>query len=318
MKDFPPVLIIAFLRPEKTKELVVQLISMGVKNIFLSIDKGRTSDELRVQQLMLDDITSLRSKSSTKIEINQLRVNSGLAVAVISALDWFFSLVDFGVVLEDDLIPTPQFFEYCNDNRFVLQENSNCWLLSGNQFAQLPESVTHPILSNYPLIWGWATASEKWHLMKKEILYGESVLPLKRMNLAKFGFFQTGLSRARNGNIDSWAVPLSARMYMTGSTCLLPPYNLVSNQGDDSVSTHSSDSDWMINHPVAQGENILGAYRPSGADFSGDAEIERRIYRIRCLNVLSPIASKLFDRRKFHSNRAALSDRLSSLLYGGS
>lgn len=318
MREFPPVLITAFLRPEKTKELVAQLISMGAQSIFLSVDKGRTSKEVQAQQLMLNEITSLQLDSNTKIQINQLKVNSGLAVAVISALDWFFSSVEFGVILEDDLIPTPQFFEYCNANRFVLEENSNCWLLSGNQFTELSDSVNHPILSHYPLIWGWATTSDKWRVMKNEVLNGTSVLTPKRINLVKFGFFHTGMLRARKGKIDSWAVPLSARMYMTGSTCLLPPFNLVSNQGDDSISTHSSNSDWMINHPVTHGDNFYLSYKPSGADFSADAEIEEKIYKIHTLNFLSPIASKLFDRSRFNIDRNSLSDRLSSLQEGGS
>jgi hypothetical protein len=316
VKSLPPVLVTAFLRPEKTIKLVKDLANMGIDRIYISVDGGRSPEEIQTQKLMTNQIEHISKELKLNIEIRHLNANAGLAVAVISALDWFFKNVDFGVILEDDLVPTKEFFEFCLSNKYLIETSSDCWLISGNQFSSLNNYSSSPILSKYPLIWGWATSAEKWATMRFEILNGSSVISSRKFDLIRLGFFRTGLFRARKGQIDSWAVPLSARMFMTGSTCLLPPINLVSNIGNDQASTHSSSSDWAINFPTYSGAHFNYRYGKSNFDFSADSTIEKKIYKIRFRNMFSHVYSYFFDKFRFKRDLPPLSDRLEAFAEG--
>jgi hypothetical protein len=310
MSNLPPVLITAFLRKEKTLALMRYLIELGVQSIYISLDKGRNDSELGIQQELVQAIALIRRKPDTKIFLNRSTDSKGLAVSIILGLDWFFSHESFGIVLEDDVWPSPEFFTYCLENEQFLVSDECLWIISGNRFGVNTNHVNHPVLSRYPLIWGWATSSDKWKSIRSEILYRRSFDIRTILNPMKFGFFLTGLIRSRFGLIDSWAVPLSARMYFRRATCLIPPVNLVTNLGDDKQATHSLSTDPIINNPIEDSSGCRLLYQRSESDFSADLTIEKDVYNIRLLNLFSPLRILFLSWRFLRKKPQRLSDKL--------
>lgn len=295
MKNYPPVLILAFLRREKTLELLSSIIDMGVSRVYISCDLGRNPQELALQAELLQAVKLIGTNSNIDISVRQPLTNCGLALSVIQGVDWFFENEDFGVVLEDDLCVNEDFFKFCDSNLQALNSTNDHWLISGNQPSNPPEYVKTAFLSRYPLIWGWATTSRKWKIIRQEILFGRSFRLSQLLHPNKFGYFLSGLIRSRRGYVDSWAIPLASRMYMLKASAILPPVNLVTNRGIDSSSTHSRETDSYINIPLVNLPAAECDYNKSSADFSVDRNIEKYIYRIQPYAFLSPLYSVLLD-----------------------
>ena len=309
MDNYLPVLITAFVRDIKTLELFEKLALLGTTRIYLSVDKGRNSREHDLQKSLINQIEILGAKYKIDLKIRVEPRNQGLAVAVINALDWFFEQEGFGVILEDDLLPSEQFFDFCLKNREVIEFDDSCLLISGNSFGSNTE-ILEPSFVSYPLIWGWATTKQKWQQIKSEITLRNSFSWKVFSHPGKLGYFLTGLLRSRKGRIDSWAVPLASRMYLGNFKCLIPPSNLVANNGDDENSTHSNSSDWTLNHPV-QYLREAKYYVPK-VRYSSDQSliIERTIYGIRWYHAFSPVYAFFFDRFRKFETRLPLLDRL--------
>jgi hypothetical protein len=314
MNNLPPVLITAFLRKEKTLALISHLTDLGVQSIYVSLDKGRNDSELGIQQELIHEIASINRNSGSRIFLNRAKNSNGLAVSIISGLDWFFSHESFGIILEDDVWPSPDFFTYCLENEQFLVSDECLWIISGNRFGITSNRENHPVLSRYPLIWGWATSAHKWESIRSEILYRHDFDFRTVMNPMKLGFFLTGLIRSRYGLIDSWAVPLSARMYFRRAACLIPPVNLVTNLGDDRHATHSLSTDPIINNPIEDSSGCELLYQPSESDFSADLTIERDVYNIRLLNLFSPLRLIFLSWRFLRRKPQHLSDKLEFLV----
>jgi hypothetical protein len=309
MADVLPVLITAFLRVEKTLTLLERLALLGVKNIYISIDKGRDARECELQRLFLKRIKDFSEKYQIDLKIRVQTKNQGLAVSVIAAVDWLFESEDFGVILEDDLDPSHEFLVFCSENKKYLDSSSPCLLISGNSFNE-SNDILYPSYIAYPLIWGWATTRQKWQIMKDEITIKNYFSWRALLSPSKIGFFLTGLIRARKGSIDSWAVPLAARMYFGQYTCLIPPTNLVANSGDDEISTHSNSNDWTLNHPIRISKNALYSAQTSRFSSVHNKFVEKSIYGIRWYHVFSPMKSYFFDRYRKTKPQTPLLDRL--------
>jgi hypothetical protein len=309
MTNSLPVLITAFLREAKTIALLERLATLGISNIYVSMDKGRNSQEIESQTVFLEHLKQLGREHQLDLKINVKSQNQGLAVSIITAADWFFHHENFGVILEDDLIPSEKFFEFCLENRELIETDNSLLLISGNSFGE-GIRMLEPNYINYPLIWGWATSRKKWEVIKSEITIRNYFSWPALIHPSKSGFFVTGLLRARKGKIDSWAVPLASRMYFGHYKCLIPPSNLVANNGNDVNSTHSNSNDWMLNHPIQYIENAN--YHVKKVHFSRlhNKVIEREIYGIRWFHVFGPLNAFFFDRYRKFQTLLPLLDRL--------
>ena len=121
-----PVLITAFLREEKTLTLFESLVSMGTHRVYISMDKGRNSEEISRQSIFLEKLKVLGDRYQVVLRIRVNQRNQGLAVSVMTAADWFFQQEEFGVILEDDLVPSRKFLDFCLDNREIIESYGSC------------------------------------------------------------------------------------------------------------------------------------------------------------------------------------------------
>ena len=49
-------------------------------------------------------------------------------------IDWFFSYEAAGIILEDDCLPTEEFFRYCDVMLDKFKDNNKIYAISGNNF----------------------------------------------------------------------------------------------------------------------------------------------------------------------------------------
>lgn len=280
-----PILIIGLNRPEMTMSLVDLLIEYGMNCIFVSLDGARNEKDSIAKAEILRRIEELNSQGSTITVINH-NENNGLSKGVQKAIDWFFELNESGVILEDDLRPTRSFFDFCAVGLEVIKDKKDYVMVSGNQY--IPHGTESRFLvSNYPLIWGWATSREKW-LLLRDLINHPSYPTRAKTSLRISNYWKAGLIRIDAGKLDSWAFPLASSIRNLELKCLLPPKNLVSNIGDDTQATHTRSSDEFINR-IAYEIEVYRIPREISEQSIGEINnfIEREIYKIRWKNVLS-------------------------------
>jgi len=294
----PALLIVAFLRPDNLQRIFSIAHSAGVRNFFISIDvpaKHRV-DLIPLSQSVIEVAKSFEAFSDSEIQIVVRDSNVGCSASVLSSCDWFFSLVEEGVVLEDDCIPSPGFFSYASDSLRQIALDSEIWLACGTQFAPT-EICNNWQKSKFMLTWGWATNKLNWAQMSMTLKEGYQKLDRDlKISVREKAYWNAGSKRAYSGISDAWDTPLAQKMLLKRKVALLPAASLVTNIGNDRVATHT------------QGEALgigraLGSYTPAFTAPQNNSEVDtwllENFFNIRFRHILSTRVTQLRDTLAF-------------------
>lgn len=286
--DSTPVLIIGFSRCASIRMQIEKLISYGLSDIYLSLDYS-TSPLVQRDQLDLIHYCNQKSRNtSTSIQIWQRKRNHGVGVGILSALEWFFSQNESGIVIEDDLIFDENFVKFCKISLEKFRSCEEILMISGNRYDG-QANVSEVVGTNYPQIWGWASWRSKWKEIYRLILR-DSNFNLMQLNHPNKCFFYSGALRARLGFLDTWDLPLAYEMLTQARICILPPVNLVSNIGTDQYAVHTRQSAFPLNFPTEKMDNLV---LPSLERIKASCEkqnifLEKNVFRVKRRHHFSP------------------------------
>jgi hypothetical protein len=295
------VLIVGYQRVEAIRSILEQCLAAEVKNMLLSLDfpKVVTPEALNNNNLIRKLVAEYEPKFDS-FQNRFLDTNVGCSANVLSSCDWAFSQYDAVAVLEDDCKPSLGFFEFCQDSVGYLKTNREVLLACGTQFV--PETGRGPSsnLSKYALTWGWFTNSDSWKTIKSElVILGNE----HRMNISSLDYeriyWLEGARRAYQGYVDVWDTALVALINSGPFFTLLPPTNLISNIGNDSVATHTGEDTLWTN--ATQGTYAPGDFGIPIVDLKADLWLKENFYGIRFRHLFSTRITRLID--FFHTPR---------------
>lgn len=289
-----PALIIAYRRSEQVLKIIDILSSSGITKIYIALDAPAGHDVIAKVEtdFLLECLLELQQSSSLDILIAKHSKNVGCSAAVLSACEWFFSSEEFGIVLEDDCIPSPDFISYVISSKFIIDSDPNFWLACGTQFAP-SELIKEPwIASCYALIWGWATSSKKWRLIFDSIKSPQRISSSCLIGQSERQYWNAGALRSWLGIVDAWDNILISQLVAQNAKAILPSSSLVSNVGFDSFATHTKKySKWMDHQPSTFS---LPRDYPRG-NSQAEEWISKYFYRIKLRHLVSTRITQLMD-----------------------
>lgn len=290
----PALLIVGYLRPDNLQKIFSIAHGAGVRNFFISIDVpgDHQIDLIPLSHSVIAVAKSFEKFADSEIQIVVRDSNVGCSASVLSSCDWFFSLVEEGIVLEDDCIPSPEFFSYATDSLRYMALDSEIWLSCGTQFAPT-EICDNWQKSKFMLTWGWATNRLNWDEMSHALKQGYQKLDRDlEISLRERAYWNAGSKRAYSGISDAWDTPLAQKMLLKRKVALLPAASLVTNIGNDGVATHTQGEAFGIGRK-------LGRYTPTSVspknNFAVDVWLKENFFDIRFRHILSTQVTRLRD-----------------------
>jgi hypothetical protein len=252
-----PILFLIFNRPDTTVRVFEEIRKQKPKYLFVAADGARTTKtgeaELCIQTRDIIKLVDWDCDVKTLFR----EQNLGCGKAVSSAITWFFENVEQGIILEDDCLPHPDFFNYCEELLNKYKENEQVMLISGDNFQNgTKRGEASYYFSAYPHIWGWATWQRSWN--KYDFTLENYSTKFYKTQLKQY--FQLWTEREiwlekfllmKRKPIDTWDYQLSFSIWKNNGLIILPNVNLVSNIGFGVNSTHTNNSnDICANIPV--------------------------------------------------------------------
>lgn len=252
-----PILLVIFNRPEKVQRLIEVLKKIRPSRLFISADGPRSTHPED------KDLCESAKKISTsvdwdcEIKTNFHKENMGCAPHVSSAITWFFDNVNEGIIVEDDCIPHPDFFQF---TKMLLEKYSNdedIMMISGNNFQRgniFGDGDYY--FSHYASAWGWATWKRAWQHYKDNltsISQSEMAEKMQRMNFspAEKKYWLKYFDNIQKGKYPCWDVCWLFSIWNNEGICITPNTNLVQNIGFGSDSTHTIDSEGRYSIPAS-------------------------------------------------------------------
>jgi len=163
--------------------------------------------------------------------------NLGCRDRISTGLQWVFGQVDRAIILEDDCLPDPSFFGFCQEMLIRFAERPEIGMISGTDYREepKPDGPSYFFCRHYS-IWGWATwrrAFDGYDPMMTDWRKGIGPREL-RSHWADWRsrmLHRTMFDLYREGGLDTWDIPWSFHLAKHRRLSLVPRENLVSNIG---------------------------------------------------------------------------------------
>jgi len=243
-----PVILFVYNRPEHTKKMIEALSKNELavdSNVYIFSDAAKNEKSVETVNAVREFIDTLEEKKYFKsLTINKAEKNRGLANSVISGVSQIIRKHGKVIVLEDDLITSPDFLTYMNNALNYYNDKEKVWSISGyNIPIEIPKDYKSDIYYSYRgCSWGWATWKNRWEQVDWDVKdYGD----FKKNKYLRQQFNRGGrdlanmLDNQMSGKIDSWAIRWCYSQSKKDLLTVYPVNSKVKNIGLDGSGTHS-------------------------------------------------------------------------------
>ena len=234
MNNKQPILFITFKRQFETLQVLNKILEYKPEKIYISSDAGRDYKE----QLVIDELRKEMLKKVGNIPLVFKKFNSinlGVSGGVSSAIDWFFEHEEQGIILEDDCLPNKTFFNFMETALLKYKLDKSISHISGFNCENNQNNVS-TYLSNYCMIWGWATWKDRWFkLSEHEANWNNKKLRSKfRASLSGFTewlFWKDSYNRISKKTLDTWDYQFYFYNIINDRKSIVAPQNFIRNIG---------------------------------------------------------------------------------------
>ncbi|MBS1605123.1 MAG: glycosyltransferase [Bacteroidetes bacterium] len=245
-----PILLFTYKRLATLKQTVAALRANRLapqSDLYIFSDQGKTSEDMakvaEVRQF-IQTIDGFRN-----VYITQNVTNKGLASSIIGGVSQVIQQYGRVIVLEDDLLTTPNFLDFMNAALEKYERDHRVFSISGYSFDLGPEDPERYPFDAYftsrGWSWGWATWKDRWSGVDWQM---KDYPEFARNAVRRRQFAQGGsdlilmLRRQMSGQLDSWAIRWFYHQFKVQGLTLYPILSKIYNDGFDDMATHTRGS----------------------------------------------------------------------------
>jgi hypothetical protein len=247
-----PIVLFTYNRPRHTRQTIEALKNnqLALKSrLFIFQDAAKPGHEGEVNQVSqyLKTIEGFR-----EINIIKRQTNLGLANNIIDGVSKIVNKYGKIIVLEDDIITSPNFLNFMNNALEFYEKDSSIMSISGFTYPfHLPANYPDDVFVFYRTSsWGWATWKKEWNMVdfkidKNHAIFHEEKLKneLKRAGMDLYEM----LLKQVEGKIDSWAIRFALSHISNKKLAVFPIKSLTKNIGHDNSGRHCGTSNfWEV------------------------------------------------------------------------
>lgn len=210
--------------------------------------------------------------------------NLGCGQRIASGLDWVFAQVEAAIILEDDILPDPSFFPFCQELLTRYHADARIAYISGyNALGGWAGQGASYFTCRHGSIWGWATWRRAWQhydfTLDRFRTWDVAAILARHLADPEHAAHQAWLfAHYRGVAIDTWDIQWTLSCLLTGGLCLMPSHNLVKNLGFQTEATHTIDPGDMRT-ALARATLPLPLVHPTAVQLAQpDAQFDRWVF----------------------------------------
>lgn len=281
MSDKPPVVLVVFNRPEKTRLVLEKILQVEPTKLYVVADGPRADHP--EDAALVSQTRSLIDRASNRADVVRIYedANLGLRQRFLTGLDRVFSIESSAIVVEDDCLPSESFFRFTGEllSRY---SSSQLGVVAGSNFGPYKARRFSYHLSRSPYIWGWATWADVWQRFRaaeEREAWSKEEYEAVQKTFSTRGQAKEFESMMRIAHkLNTWDVSFAVWLRQQGLLTAVPARNLVQNIGFGEGATHTIFENFDVNLPAEELEFPL--LHPSSLE--PDIEREKLMwFRIR-------------------------------------
>ena len=248
-----PILIITFNRPDHTRRVLTEILKQEPQELYVCQDgarEGNENDRIKCQEVrdVINELTSAYKINHTHFTLHTLfqQSNLGCGPGPAAGITWFFENVEQGIVMEDDCLPHPDFFGYCEEllERYI--DNEQVQFINSTLYHNRWKCDASYGFSHYMVTGAWAAWRETWQGFDLDLLdlnawkFRRQVLQLtKNRAEANWWYIKVKEIQKDKSKKSYWDYQMQIHLFRNSALTIHPKVNLISNIGFDAEGTHT-------------------------------------------------------------------------------
>lgn len=255
-----PVLFIVFNRPDTTKIVFEAIRKARPTKLFIAADAPRYP--LKKEYELCEKVRAIAQQVDWSCDVKTLfqETNLGVGRGGVAGINWFFEHVESGIILEDDCVPSEEFFEFCAQGLKKFERDLSVMMLSGSSYLMGQYTdLSGYYRSSFYSIWGWATWRRAWQSYSYDISSWGISVTYRDLKI----FFGNALIAQRWAKmfdeikahrLEAWDIQWVFACVKSRGCSLAIPFNMISNIG--MFGGHSNGNKHWVHEMLYQKANI--------------------------------------------------------------
>jgi hypothetical protein len=238
-------LFLIFNRPQTTEKVFQIIKEVKPAKLYIAADGPRKNKPGEREKCEEARRIATQIDWDCKIKTLFRNENLGCGKAVSDAVSWFFQNEEEGIILEDDILPHPDFFPYCEELLEKYRNVDEVRFISGRNYLFGEKVNTDSYyFSAFNHVWGWAGWRKTWEiydftLQSKEKKDFEEAIHYYFDDMNAIRFWKIMFQKMKYKRIDTWDYQLTVSLWFNRALSIIPNTNLVQNIGFDTDATHT-------------------------------------------------------------------------------
>lgn len=282
-----PVVLLVFQRPDVTRRVLEAMRAARPRTLLVVADGPRNEAE----RARCAETRAVVDEVDWPCEVlrDYADANLGCRRRVSSGITWALSIVEEAIVLEDDCVPHPSFFPFCDAMLERYRADERVAMVSGDNFQDgIARGDGSYYFSRYSHVWGWATWRRAWRrydlaLDRWPAFRDGGGLARAFEDPYERAYWRAIFDRLRDeGRPDTWDYQWAFTNFSDGALSVLPGVNLVTNVGFGADATHTTSDSRFAAMPALALDELRHPSRVA-PDAEADAYTFEHVYGGRSL-----------------------------------
>lgn len=250
---YTSILLITFNRPDHTRRVLTEILKQEPQELYVCQDgarEGNENDRIKCQEVrdVINELTSAYKINHIHFTLHTLfqQSNLGCGPGPAAGITWFFENVEQGIVMEDDCLPHPDLFGYCEELLERYKDNEQVQFINSTLYHDRWKCDASYGFSHYMVTGAWAAWRETWQGFDLDLLnldawkFRHQVLQLtKNRAEANWWYFKVQEIQKDKSKKSYWDYQMQILLFRNNALTIHPRVNLVSNIGFDAEGTHT-------------------------------------------------------------------------------
>ncbi len=249
-----PVLLVIFKRPQLTRRAIRAIAAARPATLLIAADGPRGDFEAA----LCEEARAVISEVDWPCTVitNFSDTNLGCGVRMHTAITWAFTLSEEVIILEDDCVPNPSFFSFCEELLAYYRTDERVMHVSGNNFVGSKSLNPYSYyFSKYTHAWGWATWRRAWQhfdwsMRQWPELRDAGLLETCCRDPYERDLWRSTFDQMHQGAPDVWDYQWNFACWSQSGLVVIPSVNLVSNIGFGDDATHTKSESGVLSLPT--------------------------------------------------------------------
>jgi len=245
------VLILFFIRKDTLQMVFNEVSRARPSKLFLFQDGARNTGDISGIEACRKIVADENIDWECEVHRNYQEHNLGCMTAGFHAHRWAFTLAEKVIILEDDVVPSLTFFQFCKEMLDRYENDERVTMISGFNMDEKTRDCPYDYFFTSAFsIWGWASwrrVVSQWdeHLSFMDDSYNLTQLQqLIKARGYKRNFIRTCQLHRASGKPQFESIFWS-HMMLSNGLAIMPSKNMVSNVGATATSAHYSELDTL-------------------------------------------------------------------------